>query len=138
MIIFAVIGLILALSSGGLYVYRGQGEGTTVATPEEAVKTFLAAVFLTNDPGRLAGVVCTSWDAQNAVQRTRSELNVTDAAVSWNDVKIVTSEPGRASVSARLGLRKGLESQPSEFAQWRFTAVDESGWRVCEARPFVS
>src|SRR6478735_11149242 len=81
LIIFAVIGITLALSSGGLYVYRQQNSPAAIAaeaaqkSPEDAVRAFLTAVFLANDAGRLAGVVCASWDPQNALHRTRSEVD---------------------------------------------------------------
>lgn len=144
MIIFAVLGIVLALGSGGLYVYRDKGglvggAATPTASqlsPEDAVRTFLSAVFLANDPGRLDGVICGSWDAQNAVDRSRAEV-AADARVSWDEVRVINRETGRANVSARLGLRMPGESQPSTFVQWRFSVVDEGGWKVCEARPFV-
>ena len=138
LIIFAVIGLLLALSSGGLYVYRATDDAAgSQSSPEAAVKAFLTATVLTNDESRLSGIVCESWTAQDALRRTRSALDTT-ATISWSDVRIVTSEPGRASVSVRLTLRKPSEIRPGQVVQWRFSAVEEDGWRICEARPFIS
>jgi hypothetical protein len=144
-IIFAVLGVTLALGSGGVYVYRDQGglgdataaPATGLASPEDAVRTFLSAVFLAKDPSRLSGVICASWDDQeNAIERSRGEVPP-DASVSWDEVRVINKELDKANVSARLRLRMPDESQPSTFVQWRFSVVDEAGWKVCEARPLV-
>jgi hypothetical protein len=138
-IIVAVAGVVLALAAGGLYVYRQSAPTSAAraqATPEETVREFLSAVFLAKDPQRVRAVVCSSWDPDNAITRTTAAVDKT-AKVSWDEVVVVSSTDGRASVKARLGLRLPDDIQPSVHQDWRFSLVDENGWRVCEARPFI-
>ncbi len=135
-LIFALLGVIVALVAGGLYVTR-QIDGPQRRTPEETVNEFLSAVFLGTDPERTGAVVCKSWEPNEAIVRTR-EAVPDGAHVSWDEVKVASTSDGRTTVRARLGLRLSDDSRPSSFEQWRFTLVDEGGWRVCEARPLIS
>jgi hypothetical protein len=135
-LIFAMLGVIIALIAGGLYLSR-QIDGPRRLTPEQTVNEFLSAVFLAADPQRTGAVVCKSWNANDAILRTRQAVPE-DAHVSWDDVTVASTDGGRTTVRARLGLRLRDDSRPSSFEQWRFALVDESGWRVCEARPLIT
>jgi hypothetical protein len=57
--------------------------------------------------------------------------------VSWDEMRVISSDGTRANVRARLGLRYPDDKQPSAFSQWRFSIIDENGWHVCDARPFI-
>lgn len=132
-IAFAVVGLVLAMASAGMYLYRARPEAPTgAATPEDAVKTFLAGVFLTADPDDLKDVVCESWEPGAAFYRTR-EIAGTVGNVGWDHIAVVSNMDGRAAVTARVRL-----TVTEAASQWRFAVNDQKGWRVCEARPFVS
>ncbi len=131
--IFAVLGVIVAIVAIGYYVQR-EAEKPATLTPEETVSTFLGAVFLSADPQKVAPVVCSNWAPAEAITRTTSAVPQ-GAHVSWSEVKVVTSTEDRATVRGVLGIRLAGESRPSSYAQWRFTVVHEDGWRVCEARP---
>jgi hypothetical protein len=132
-IAFAVVGLLLALASVGAYVYRPRGHAPVgSATPEDAVKAFLTGVFLTADPNDLKDVVCASWEPGAAFYRTR-ELAGSASSVGWDHVAVISNVDGRAAVSARVRVSIAVAA-----SQWRFAVNDQNGWRVCEARPFVS
>jgi hypothetical protein len=132
-IAFAVAGVMLAIASGGLYLYRARPHAPTgPATPEEAVKRFLTGVFLTADPDDLKDVVCQSWEPGAAFYRTR-ELAGSASNVGWERVAVISNMDGRAAVSARVRV-----TVTEAASQWRFAVNDQDGWRVCEARPFVS
>ena len=134
-IVFAVIGVFIALAAGGVYVFR-QATAPPPRTPEETVVEFLSAVFLSADADRAADVVCQSWSGPDAVSRTTKEIP-SQAHVSWDQLSIVAQSESKVTVKARLGLRLPDDRQPSSFEQWRFNLVQEHGWRVCEARPFT-
>ena len=134
-LVIAVVGIVAALTAAGLLYLRNRAE-PQMRTPEATVQEFLAAVFLAEDPQRVAEVVCTSWDPIDAIERTTGAVSP-DVRVVWDGIGVVTTEPGRITVRARLGLREADEVRPSEMVQWRFTLVDQDGWRVCEARPLV-
>lgn len=134
-IIFAVVTLVVAVLAIGAYFLR-QEVAPPALTPEETVRSFLSGVFLAKDPARLESVVCSDWDPTDAITRTNKEIEA-DAHVSWDEVQILSSSEQRASARARLGIRLADDSQPSVFRQWRFSLVNEGGWRVCEARPYV-
>jgi hypothetical protein len=132
-VIFAVLGVIVALVTIGYYVQR-EAEKPAALTPEETVNRFLGAVFLSADPQNVAAAVCSNWGPAEAITRTTSAVPQ-GAHVSWSELKVVTSTEDRVTVRGVLGIRLADDSRPSSFAQWRFTLVDEDGWRVCEARP---
>lgn len=134
-VIFAMVGVLIALVAGGLYVFR-QTTASPPRTPEETVNEFLSAVFLAADPQRTDNVVCGNWSGDDAVTRTSKEIDA-NAHVSWDEVNIVSQSETKVTVKARLGLRLPDDRQPSVFEQWRFNLVQEDGWRVCEARPLT-
>jgi hypothetical protein len=132
-LIFAVVGLVVALVATALYAYRQAA--TPRLTPEETVDRFLAAVFVANNPDRLDGLVCGNWNVDDAYARTTNQVS-SGTRVSWDDIGVVSADERRATLSARVGLRFRDDVRPSTYQQWHFTLVNESGWRVCEARPF--
>jgi hypothetical protein len=133
---FAIIGLVVALAAGALYLYRDRGESTRL-NETRTVHEFLTAVFLAGTPDRVAPYVCASWPPGDAITRTVAEVG-TGVGVSWDEIRVITTREERANVSARLGLRSADDVRPGSFEQWRFSLVDEEGWRVCDARPFVA
>jgi hypothetical protein len=134
-VIFAIAGIVIALLAGGLYAYRDR-TAAPVRTPEETVREFLVGVFVAADPERVRRVVCAGWDPADVITRTVGEVGW-DVHVSWDGFATVVSFEGRTTIRARLGIRRAGEQQPGSYQQWRFNLVDEEGWRVCEARPFV-
>jgi hypothetical protein len=134
-VIFAIVGVVIALAAGGVYAFR-HVQAPPKLSPEETVREFLAAVFVAGDVNRVAAVVCSSWDPTDALSRTTKEID-NGERVSWDEVRILAESADRVSARARLGLRQRDDSQPSSFRQWRFSLVNENGWRVCEARPFI-
>jgi len=134
-VIFAVIGVLVALGAVGFYVLR-QTTAPPPRSPEETVSEFLSAVFLSADPQRTGDVVCKSWDASDAVSRTAKEIP-DGAHVSWDELMVVAKSDTKVTIRARLGLRLVDDIRPSSYEQWRFSLVKEDGWRVCEARPFT-
>src|SRR5262245_15145464 len=86
-VIFAILGVLVALGAGGFYLFH-QTTGAPARTPEETVNEFLSAVFLSADPQRTTDVVCQSWDGADAVSRTAREIPV-NAHVSWDELMIV-------------------------------------------------
>ncbi len=131
-LVFAILGLLAALAVGGAYYYR-EVLARNELTAEQTVDEFLTAVFA-GDEARAADVVCASWDAEQAIQRTRAAIP-TGANVSWDEIRLLSATEGRAVVQARIGLRPFSDEEISDHVGWTFNLVDESGWRVCEARP---
>jgi hypothetical protein len=131
---FAILGLLAALLAGGAYVYR-EVWARSDRTPEQTVDEFLTGVF-NHNVERVSGVVCASWDAQRAIDRTTAAIPL-GANVSWDDLRLLHAADGRAMVRATLGLRPFYDEEISDTIQWTFNLVDESGWRVCEARPLT-
>lgn len=139
-VIFAVVAVLIAGGVVTLYATHGQPAATTpadVGTPDTAVRAFLSAVFLGDDASRLASVVCSTWTPTDALIRTKSMV-AADAKVSWDDLRVITTESDRVTMTARLGLRLPDDVQPSVYQQWHFTVVKEQGWRVCDASPVAS
>ena len=132
-VIFALISLLVALVAGGAYVVHRMTAPPEL-TPEETINGFLSAVFLVGDPARVGDFICSSWDGQDAVDRTTKEIEP-GAHVSWDQLRIVSTTDADASATARLGQRLADDTRPSIFKQWRFELKKESRWRVCEARP---
>jgi hypothetical protein len=120
---------------GGAYIYK-QAVTPPPRTPEETITEFLTAVFLAKDATRVSAVVCASWDPVDALERTAKEVDAR-ATVSWDEIRLLSATEDRVSARARLGLRLRDDNQPAFYRQWRFSLVQENGWRVCEARPFV-
>ncbi len=135
-LVFAALSVLVALAAGGLYLFRRVDKPPSL-TPEETVSAFLSAVFLSADPQKASPLVCSNWDPADAIARTTAAVP-DGASVSWGELKVVTSAESRVTVRGSLGVRMPDDSRPSSFAQWRFTLVDEDGWRVCEARPLAT
>jgi hypothetical protein len=133
-VVFAILGLLAALAAGGAYAYRELWDRND-RSPEETVNEFLAAVVSQNVE-RTAGVVCADWEPDQALARTQDAIPV-GANVTWDDVRLISSVQDRAVVRATLGLRPFFDEEISDRVQWTFNLVDESGWRVCEARPLT-
>jgi hypothetical protein len=133
---FAGLAVLIAVAAGAFVLLRGEPHEVT-RTPEETVREFLAAVFLAEDPNRVAAVVCDNWVPADAVERTRAEIP-RSIRVSWDEFAEVTADSQRITLRARLGLRRADDLRPTSFAQWRFHLVKQDSWRVCEARPFVA
>ncbi len=131
--IFAIVGLLVAAAAAGLYLLT-RADDPPRLSPEEAVREFLSGVFLAADPQRVGAITCSNWDPVDAIARTTREIDA-DAHVSWDQLVVVNVSEQRASATARLGLRRPDDRQPGSFRQWRFSLVNEKGWRVCEARP---
>jgi hypothetical protein len=131
--IFAIVGIAVAVVATGLYLYRDAA--TPRLTPEETVDRFLSAVFVASSTERLSALVCASWNPQEALTRTAGQIG-TDARASWDEISVVSSDTRRATLRARVGLRLRDDVRPSAYQQWHFSLVNEDGWRVCEARPF--
>lgn len=131
-LVFALLGILAALAAGGAFAYR-EWWGRNDLTPEQTVDEFLTAVFAHNED-RADEVICESWDPAQAVQRTTSAIP-TGANVSWDDIRLLSASEERAVVSATIGLRPFSDEEISDSIPWTFNLVDESGWRVCEARP---
>jgi hypothetical protein len=131
-LVFALLGILAALAAGGAFAYR-EWWGRNDLGPEQTVDEFLTAVFA-HDEARAGAVICESWDPAQAVRRTRSAIPV-GANVSWDDIRLLSASEGRAVVSATIGLRPFSDEEISDSIPWTFNLVDESGWRVCEARP---
>lgn len=129
------MGVVIALATTGLYLFT-RADAPARLTPEETVREFLSAVFLAGDGQRVGAVICSSWDPSDAITRTTREIE-DGAHVSWDQITVVSTNGDRVSAKARLGLRLRDDTQPSLYRQWRFSLVDENGWRVCEARPFT-
>ncbi len=138
-VIFAVISILLAGGAVALYLTRSSAvvQPATIGTPENAVREFLSAVFVADSASRVAPVVCASWDPAEALTRTTGLVD-RRAHVSWDSLNVVTSQPDRVTMIARLGLRMPDDVHPSAYQQWHFTVVNESGWRVCDASPIAT
>ena len=132
--IFAILGILAALTVGGAYVYR-EWLGRSQLTPEQTVDEFLTAVFAV-DTERVGAVTCAGWDPEQAIRRTRAAIP-TGANVTWDRIRVITADEDRAVVRATLGLRPFFDEEISDTVQWTFNLVDEGGWRVCEARPLT-
>jgi hypothetical protein len=132
-VIFAVVGVVVALAATALFLFRQAA--APKLTPEQTVDSFLSAVFVANSSERLDGLVCGNWDADDALRRTTNQVG-TGTRVSWYEIRVVSSDERRATLSAHIGLRFQDDVRPSADQQWHFTLVNENGWRVCEARPF--
>jgi hypothetical protein len=133
-VIFAIASLVVALVAGGIYVLR-QVNAPPALTPAQTIDQFLSAVFLADDPTRVAPLVCSSWSGQEAFDRTSKQVGP-GVHVSWADIRIVTTSDTEVSATALLGLRQADDKQPSAFKQWRFGLKKEKGWRICDASPF--
>ena len=131
--LFAVLGIIVALVAGGLYLRQQVGAAAAAPPPEPAVEAFLAAVFQARDPQAVAPTVCAGWYAEDALARTLGEVG--PGPVTWDSIGVVTAGAQRAIARARVHVGQTASAQTE---QWRFNLVLEGGaWRVCEARPFT-
>jgi hypothetical protein len=135
LVIFAIVGVVLALAAGGFYIYR-VATAPERATPETVVEQFLDAVFVQNNADQLAPLLCSTWQPQRAMTWVTSQVDPR-ARMSWDEIVVVQADRERANVLVELGYQFPGDAQPSAHRQWRFRLFDENGWRVCDARPFT-
>jgi hypothetical protein len=127
--------VVVVLAATTLYLLRAANRGPRL-DETRTVHEFLSAVFLAGTAERVGSYVCGSWAADEALTRTVAEVGP-DVRVSWDQIRVISSRDDRANVSARLGLRSVDDVRPGSYEQWRFSLVNEDGWRFCDARPFV-
>jgi hypothetical protein len=133
---FAIVGVVLALTAGGFYIYR-VATAPDRATPEAVVEQFLEAVFVQNNSDQLAPLLCSTWEPLRAMTWVTSQVDPR-ARMSWAEIVVVQADRERVNVLAELGYQLPGDAQPSAHRQWRFRLFNEDGWRVCDARPFIS
>ena len=135
LVAFAIVGVVLALTAGGFYIYR-VATAPDRAAPEAIVEQFLEAVFVQNNSDQLAPLLCSTWEPRRAMTWVTSQVDPR-ARMSWAEIVVVQADRERVNVLAELGYQFPGDAQPSAHRQWRFRLFNEDGWRVCDARPFT-
>jgi hypothetical protein len=125
----AFLGLILVAGTVALILFD-RATALDRSTPTVVVGQFLVASFDDRDTRRVALFVCEQLQPQQALEDTVGGIDP-NLSVSWGDFS--TDQSGdTATVIAQLRFRhdQGGASY-SSVQQWRFSMVDQDGWRVC-------
>jgi len=121
--------LVLAAGGVGLFVYD-RATAIDRSTPAASVQQFLTAVFVEEDPTRVALFLCPSFKVADAMGRAR-ELVGTDAKPSVGTVVVSDQSLNDATVAVRITLRYPGDFEPSGEENWIFHMSSLNGWLVC-------
>ena len=131
---FAIGGLVLALATGGLYLYHRR-TAPDQGTPTTSVDHFLTAVLVDHDTRAAGRVVCRGWTGDAGMTAMEGAVDPDVVRVTWDTPAVVRESGGAVQVQVRLRFRYGDDVTPSGEHYWIFDVADQDGWRVCGARP---
>jgi hypothetical protein len=133
---FAIAGLVLALATGGVYVYQ-QRTGPDQGTPVTSVDHFLTAVLVDHDADAAGRVVCKGWSGETGMAAMEGAVDPDVVRVTWDTPAVVRESEQSVQIQVRLRFRYADDVAPSGEHYWIFDVTDQGGWRICGARPLL-
>ncbi|WP_326549881.1 Rv0361 family membrane protein [Micromonospora sp. NBC_01813] len=140
LVLAAGITALLCLGGAGVaFVLYANVTTPDRGTPESAVRGYLVAYLYHRDDVQAATYVCAQPDLSEIEQLRSSVVAYEERAnvlgvVQVLGVTVQTESAGEAVVVATIHRTLPSGSTNYRFTdEWRFTAVDEGGWRVCGA-----
>jgi hypothetical protein len=143
LIIAILVAALSTLCAGGSlvgYIWYAKATTPDRSTPDLVVRQYLQATFEEADTSRASLFTCSKPESLTEVQDTLTDVHQRESrfgvkiVVAWEG--FATSEQGkRATVDLNLLIRvpEANGSTSESLDRWRFTTVDERGWRVCGA-----
>lgn len=137
LVVMAAVGI--GAASAGVVALRAYHEATKIdrTTPSVVVREYVEAYLVARDDQRAELFICRNPEGFDDISAARSQLlaeeksgGVTTQVVP---ARLTESDGGRL-VTAELKINQGSGLHTDRRTQyWRFTMVDEDGWRVCGA-----
>ncbi len=138
LIVSLVLGVVLLLCGGGgltafLLLRDGGGEGAP--DPVNAVDNFLRAVYLEQDAGKAATMVCPAARDKTKINKKVDEVRgyarqYPNPRFRWTPPALTSQADQRAVVTTRLTMITGDERFAEQ--QLSLTVVEKTGWWVCD------
>ncbi len=128
---------ILCLGGVGVAVLLYDEETKIERTaPDAVVDRYLRAYLVDRDENQQQLFACKSGGDFAQLEAYRKDIESRESQfsiriqVSWEDLRVATSGT-RGTVDADL--TRAIQDSEQVTDSWRFTVVDEDGWRVCGA-----
>ncbi|MEU8081519.1 hypothetical protein AB0B31_39445 [Catellatospora citrea] len=147
--ILLIVAVVLAVAGVGgvVTVILTYHEVTKIdrSNPKVVLDEYLRAALVTEDAVTVDLYDCEDPAGLGPISDLRAELDrrerdfAVEILVSWGAMSR-TDSPGRALLTTNLAItavKDGLE-QSSSSQVWRFTMLEEDGWRACNAEKLVS
>jgi flagellar basal body-associated protein FliL len=136
-IVLAVVVLLCGGGGTAAYFLVKSVEGRGQATPEQAVDGFLTAVFKDKDVDKATTYVCSAARDKSSLTRKINELKsyqqkYKSADFSWPSPTV--DKQTKNSATLTVPVKFSTNDDRVAEKKLRFTAVNESGWWVCEVR----
>jgi hypothetical protein len=143
-LIFAVLaGVLGLLCVGGIgvgYAIYDRATQLDRSQPDLVVSSYLRALLVTRDDVQASLYACEGRSQLESIQGMREEIERREhelgvsITVSWGELQIDERSPDRTVISTdvrRSAIVDGVSQSVAD--RWRFTIVNEHGWRVCGA-----
>jgi hypothetical protein len=134
-LLFVLIGLAIAGLGAGGVVFRAYDKATQIDRryPEVVVREFVELTFQRRDDERVVLYTC-AHPRVGAIIELRSNLTAQEKDLSIStQVGIGSRRVEGLSVYADLVVTRRSTVATTERQQWKFTMVQDDGWRVCGA-----
>jgi hypothetical protein len=122
------VGVGVTLYDNATAIDRGQ--------PDEAVNNFLKSYLVEHNDVRANSLECAQDSGLQPIRAFRKDVEDREKAfgvpilVSWGPLQVAPTGNQRV-VSTELIRR--IQGAERSTQRWKFTVVDENGWRVCSA-----
>ncbi|MEV0267582.1 hypothetical protein AB0H43_02290 [Hamadaea sp. NPDC050747] len=137
LIVSAAIAIVAI--GGGVMIFRAYDQATKIdrSVSKVVVRNFVDAFLVRRDDQRVELFTCKDGAKLGAIAALREQLKSEEAAGGVTTRVVITQsveedEGRRVDVELQLNQGSGLHTD-RRTQYWRFTMVDQDGWRVCGA-----
>jgi hypothetical protein len=137
-VLLIALAVVVLCSGGGLAAFlvtRDTETGEGAAEPVAAVESFLKAIYVDQNAGAAAALVCRDAREQRPIQDKIDEVKryartYPSPRYRWDPPKVEQQNADQAVVSTRLTVLTADDRSAEQ--QLRFTLVHQTGWWVCD------
>ncbi|MEV0714135.1 hypothetical protein [Asanoa sp. NPDC050611] len=137
-VLLIVLAAVVLCGGGGLAAFlvtRDTETGEGAAEPVAAVESFLDAIYVDQNAGAAAALVCRDARDQRTIQDKVDEVQryartYPNPRYRWDPPKVEQQDADKAVVSTRLTVLTADDRSAEQ--QLRFTLVHQTGWWVCD------
>ncbi len=138
----SIIGVLLLLCAGvGTTAYFAFGRvGSGGGSPSGAVDGFMKAAFVDRDEEALSRFICNKSRSKQAIRDEIQRLEDIESGsnskitVDWSNITQTNKSGSDATATADVSITATVAGEPTDpiTGTWKYTLVEESGWRVCD------
>lgn len=143
LVLTVLAGALALLCFGGAgvgYLLYDRATRPDRSAPDVATSNYLRAQFVERDDDRIRLFQCADGSGLGAIRQLRAEIEQqeqrleTMIIVSWGELVVERADETSATVRTSVRRTAMVDGALQSLADdWRFSLVEEDGWRVCGA-----